>query len=82
MYLALHLQNRICINNENIVPSGQHITVHAVVLFCVHKYLPWQKKYAARTQVAYQTYVLLVHEQTKEHAAHLHHDFQTLYSLN
>jgi hypothetical protein len=60
MYLALHLQNRICINTENIVPSGQHIIVHAVVLFCVHKY---QNKYVAWAQVAYQIHVLLVCEQ-------------------
>jgi hypothetical protein len=63
MYLALNLQNRICINTEIIVPSDQHITVHAVVLSCVHKYLPCQNKYAAWTQVAYQIYVLLVCEQ-------------------
>jgi len=47
MYLA-DLQNSICINTENIVPFGQHIIVHAVVLFCFHKY---QNKYAAWTQV-------------------------------
>lgn len=33
------------------------------VLFRAHKYLPWQNKYAACTQVTYQTYVLLVCEQ-------------------